>query len=123
MQSLIGFWDNLCFLSTLVKKYYCGIVCFVINKIFLDNFMEYEYDEAKSALLEHIKELFEELEGEMAMSHQEKYALLEDILENATDTGELKVAFEQWCAEHIAELDLDEDADDLWEQALARLEE
>jgi len=85
--------------------------------------MEYEYDEAKSALLEHIKELFEELEGEMAMSHQEKYALLEDILENATDTGELKVAFEQWCAEHIVDLDLDEDADDLWEQALARLEE
>lgn len=95
----------------------------VILNNFLDNFMEYEYDEAKSAILEHIKELFEELEGEMAMSHQEKYALLEDILENASDTGELKVAFEQWCAEHIASLDLDEDSDDLWDQALARLEE
>ncbi|MCF6277091.1 MAG: hypothetical protein L3J07_04650 [Candidatus Magasanikbacteria bacterium] len=85
--------------------------------------MEYEYDEAKGAILDHLKEIFEEIEGEMAMAHQEKYALLEDVLGNASDIGELKVAFEQWCADHIGELDLEEDFEELWDQAFARLED
>ena len=39
----------------------------------------------KSAVLSHVQSLFDEMEKEMALSHQEKYALLEDALENATD--------------------------------------
>ena len=85
--------------------------------------MEYGYEEAKQALLDHISEIFEEIEEEMAMSHQEKYALLEDLLENSSDVDELKVAFDQWYSDHAEDLNLEEEPEDLWDQALARLEE
>ena len=72
----------------------------------------------KSSVLSHIQSLFEEMEKEMALSHQEKYALLEDALENATDEHELRVAFDQWHAEHSEELGFEENAGELWLQAL-----
>ena len=54
----------------------------------------------------------------MAMSHQEKYALLEDSFEGATDEDELRVAFERWYADHAEDLKLDYEVDELWESAL-----
>ena len=67
----------------------------------------------KSAVLSHVQSLFDEMEKEMALSHQEKYALLEDALENATDEHELRVAFDQWHAEHAEDLGFEDDEDDL----------
>ena len=52
------------------------------------------------------------------MSHQEKYALLEDSFEGATDEDELRVAFERWYADHAEDLKLDYEVDELWESAL-----
>lgn len=77
-----------------------------------------KYEQIKSAVLSHIQSLFDELEKEMALSHQEKYALLEDAFESATDEEELKVAFDQWHTEHAEDLKLEEKANDLWAQAL-----
>ena len=57
---------------------------------------EEKFDKTKDTVLGHIQSLFEEMEQEMAVSHQEKYALLEDAFENASDEDELRVAFEQW---------------------------
>ncbi len=79
---------------------------------------EENYDEVKESVLAHIEKLFRELEEDMAMSHQEKYSLLEDVFENASDTGELKVAFDQWYADHSDDLNLEHTVDELWEQAL-----
>jgi len=79
---------------------------------------EESYKETKTAVLAHIQELFEEMEEEMAVSHQEKYALLEDAFENASDEGELRVAFEQWHADHVEDLALEYKSDELWDQAL-----
>mgnify|MGYP007123665857 CR=1 FL=1 len=79
---------------------------------------EDNYDDVKESVLSHIQSLFHELEEDMAMSHQEKYTLLEDIFENASDVDELKVAFEQWYAEHVGDLDLEYKVDELWDQAL-----
>lgn len=76
------------------------------------------YEQIKEAVLSHIQSLFEEMEKEMALSHQEKYALLEDMLENASDEHELRVAFDQWHAEHAEDLGFEEDAGELWLQAL-----
>ncbi|OGH71478.1 MAG: hypothetical protein A2921_01085 [Candidatus Magasanikbacteria bacterium RIFCSPLOWO2_01_FULL_43_20b] len=76
------------------------------------------YDQMKSAVLSHVQSLFDEMEKEMALSHQEKYALLEDALENATDEHELRVAFDQWHAEHAEDLGFEENAGELWLQAL-----
>jgi len=76
------------------------------------------YLEIKESVLDHIQTLFDEMEEEMAMSHQEKYALLEDSFENATDEDELKVAFEQWYAEHSEDLNLDFKVDELWDKAV-----
>lgn len=67
--------------------------------------------------------MFAEMEEEMAMSHQEKYTLLEDAFENAADTDELKVAFAQWYADHAEDLSLEHEVDELWEQAVANSEE
>ena len=80
---------------------------------------EQQYESVKSAVLEYVQGLFSEMEQEMAMSHQEKYALLEDALHNATDVSELKVAFEQWYTEHSADLELEQELDDMWSQAVA----
>ena len=79
---------------------------------------EDNYDEVKGSVLAHIEKLFHELEEDMAMSHQEKYSLLEDVFENASDAGELKVAFEQWFADHSEDLNLEHTVDELWDQAL-----
>ena len=38
---------------------------------------EESYDDVKESVLAHIQNLFHELEEDMAMSHQEKYTLLE----------------------------------------------
>ena len=84
---------------------------------------EQDYHSVKAALLSHIQAVFQELEEEMAMSHQEKYTLLEDACENAADANELRVAFEQWYAEHIKELDLGHTADELWGQAVSQLDD
>jgi DNA-binding transcriptional regulator/RsmH inhibitor MraZ len=85
--------------------------------------MEDKYHEVKNTVLAHIQVVFQELEEDMAMSHQEKYALLEDAFENAADTGELRVAYDQWFTDHAAELDLDHNVDELWDQAVGGMEE
>ncbi len=77
------------------------------------------YDATKEAVLTHIQSVFEEMEEEMAMSHQEKYALLEDAFENATDIDELHVAFEQWYSDHADEIGFEMEADEIWDQAIA----
>ncbi|MFZ2189567.1 MAG: hypothetical protein WAV48_02200 [Candidatus Magasanikiibacteriota bacterium] len=79
---------------------------------------EKTYEEVKESVLAHMQGLFEEMEEDMAMSHQEKYALLEDMFENASDADELRVAFEQWYVDHAEDLGLEHDADELWDQAL-----
>lgn len=80
--------------------------------------MSMEFEQAKSEVLSHIEGLLEEIEHEIALSHQEKYALLEDAFENASDVDELRVAFDQWYAEHGEEIGFEHDADELWDQAL-----
>jgi len=85
--------------------------------------MSNEFRKVKSAVLGHVQSLFDEMEESMAMSHQEKYALLEDACENATDKDELRVALEQWYAEHGEELEMDRDVDEIWEEALGMLED
>lgn len=82
-----------------------------------------DYDAVKEAVLAHIQALFEEMEEEMAMSHQEKYALLEDAFENATDVDELRVAFEQWYADHSDEVEFEHEVDELWDHAVGAVEE
>ncbi len=80
---------------------------------------EEKFEKTKDTVLAHIQSLFEQMEEEMAVSHQEKYALLEDSFENASDEEELRVAFEQWFSEHSNELSLDYgDADELWAEAM-----
>ena len=82
---------------------------------------ELEHGQVKQALLEYIRELFEEIETEVARSHEEKYALLEDLLGSAGDVDETKVAFEQWYVEHSDDLELDYGLEDLWDNAMDKL--
>lgn len=84
---------------------------------------EENFDIKKHAVLNHIQKLFEEMEAEMAISHQEKYSLLEDAFENAVDEDELRVVFEQWYYEHVDDIDFGYEVDELWEQAIGSLEE
>jgi len=84
---------------------------------------EQQFETTKRTVLKHIESMFEELEEEMALSHQEKYALLEDAFENATDVDELRVAFAQWYNEHTQELELEHELEELWSQALSSAEE
>lgn len=84
---------------------------------------EHDYEVIKETVLAHIQALFQEMEEEMAMSHQEKYALLEDAFENATDSDELRVAFEQWYAEHADAVEFEHEVEELWDHALGRLVE
>mgnify|MGYP007094907989 CR=1 FL=1 len=79
---------------------------------------ENKFDKTKNTVLAHVQQLFEELEEDMAMSHQEKYAMLEDSFEGASDESELKVAFERWYADHAEDLRLDYESDELWDQAM-----
>jgi len=80
------------------------------------------YDVVKGSLLRYIRQLFEEIEEELARSHEEKYALLEDALESSSDEDELRVAFEQWYTDHADELELDYEIEDIWDNALAEVE-
>ncbi|MBP9731984.1 MAG: hypothetical protein KBD29_00835 [Candidatus Magasanikbacteria bacterium] len=84
---------------------------------------DFQYDTIKTAILDHVRETFEEIEDGLARSHEEKYALLEDALENASDVDELKVAFEQWFADHSDELQLEYELDEMWAHAVARVED
>lgn len=84
---------------------------------------EISHDKIKQSVLKYIQAWFEEMEEEMAMSHQEKYALLEDAFESATDGGELRIAFEQWYADHAEDINFDYEMDELWEQAMSQNEE
>jgi hypothetical protein len=77
----------------------------------------------KKSVLGHVEKLFAEIEQEMAISHQEKYALLEDAFENASDVDELRVAFDQWFSDHSEDLGFEEELDELWDQAVAEDEE
>jgi hypothetical protein len=77
----------------------------------------------KQLVLRHIEQLFEEIEQEMALSHQEKYALLEDAFENASDVDELRVAFDQWYIDHADDLGLDDESEELWDHAVSRDED
>jgi len=82
-----------------------------------------DHSEIKNLVLAHVKKMFEEMEQELALSHQEKYALLEDAFENAADNNELRIAFEQWYADHANEIQFEHEVDELWEQAVAVVEE
>ena len=84
---------------------------------------EEQFYRVKNAVLAHVQTTFEEIEESMAMMHQEKYSLLEDACENANDVDELRIAFEQWHRDHSEELVLEESVDDLWDGALALMEE
>lgn len=80
---------------------------------------EDQFETTKSALLGHMRTVFEEISAEVARTHEEKYALLEDAVNNATDLDELRVAFEQWYADHAADIELEYEADELWDVATA----
>lgn len=84
---------------------------------------EERFEEMRQVVLDHIRELFEEIEAEMVMSHQEKYALLEDAFAGAVDEDELRVAFEQWYQEHAEDLELEHSLDELWDNATAEVQE
>ena len=84
---------------------------------------EANHEEIKTAVLSYIQNLFEEMEKEIAMSHQEKYALLEDAFENAVEPSELKIAFERWYADHADDVDFEQEVDEMWEQAIGKVEE
>jgi hypothetical protein len=79
---------------------------------------EDSFEQSKSLLLNHIQTLLEEIEQELAMTHQEKYVLLEDGCENASDEDELRVAFEQWHIEHAEDIGFEHGIDDLWNHAM-----
>ncbi len=82
-----------------------------------------DYESIKESVLAHIQSVFEDMEAEMAISHQEKYALLEDAFQNATDAAELRVAFEQWYADYADEIGFEHEAHELWDMAIAGNEE
>jgi hypothetical protein len=80
--------------------------------------MSVDFEKAKSDVLSHVESLLAEIQQEIALSHQEKYALLEDAFGGASDTDELRVAFDQWFSEHSEDIGFDHNADELWDQAL-----
>ncbi len=80
--------------------------------------MSDKFEKAKTDVLSHIESILEEIQQEIALSHQEKYALLEDAFGSASDTDELRVAFEQWFLEHGEDIGFDHSSDELWDQAL-----
>lgn len=84
---------------------------------------EDRYTLIKKSLLDYMREIFEEIEESVARSHEEKYALLEDSLESASDEDELKVAFEQWYSDYAEELALEYELEELWDNAVVICEE
>lgn len=85
--------------------------------------MEDHFDTTKYSVLKHVQKLFQEMEEEMAISHQEKYALLEDAFESASDAEELRVAFDQWFHDHADDVEFEHEAHELWEHAVAGSED
>jgi len=83
---------------------------------------EEHYEVLKDALLDHVREIFEEIEEDLARSHEEKYAMLEDTLCNASDVDELQVAFEQWYNDHAEDLDLEYTIEEMWQNAIGNAE-
>ena len=79
---------------------------------------EEQFEDLKESLLEHMRGMFEEIEAELARSHEEKFALLEDAVSNATDLDELRVAFEKWYSEHAEDLAFEYEADEIWDAAV-----
>ena len=76
---------------------------------------EEQFELVKENLLGHVRGLFAEIEEEVARSHEEKYALLEDAVNNASDIDELRVAFEQWYSDHTGEIDFGYEIDEIWD--------
>lgn len=72
----------------------------------------------KGNLLDHMRSLFEEIEEGMARTHEEKYALLEDAVSNASDFDELRVAFEQWYLDHADDVNLEDEVEEIWDAVL-----
>jgi hypothetical protein len=72
----------------------------------------------KGNLLEHMRGLFAEIEEGMARTHEEKFALLEDAVNTASDFDELKVAFEQWHLDHAGDVDLEYEVEEIWDAVL-----
>jgi hypothetical protein len=86
--------------------------------------MHYDFfEETKTAVLEYVEQILEEVEMTMGMSHQEKVAHLEDSFQDAMDESELRVAFDQWFSEHVSDIDLEYDAHEMWDQAMSNIEE
>lgn len=83
--------------------------------------MKDSFPKVKSALLDHVHSVFEEMEQTAALRHQESFALLEDSFESATDVDELRVAFEQWHSDHAEDLELEQDVDEMWDAAIGGL--
>lgn len=83
---------------------------------------EDQYELVKDALLKHIREVFEEIEEGLVRSHEEKFAMLEDSLNNASDVDEIKVAFDQWYTDHCDELEFEYEVNELWDNALSNAE-
>lgn len=84
--------------------------------------MEEKFSRVKRAVLTHVRGIFDEIEAELARSHEEKYALLEDALENASDVDELRVAFEQWFSDHSEDLELEYEFEEMWDAAVSLVE-
>lgn len=84
--------------------------------------MEEKFSRVKRAVLTHVRGIFDEIEAELARSHEEKYALLEDALENASDVDELRVAFEQWFADHAEDLEMEYEFEELWDAVMGNVE-
>ncbi|MBT4153020.1 MAG: hypothetical protein HOE53_00015 [Candidatus Magasanikbacteria bacterium] len=84
---------------------------------------EEQFSKVKKAILGHVQNVFDEIEESLAMQHQEKYSLLEDACENATDVSELKIAFQQWHGEHADDLELEDNIEDMWSTAITLLDE
>ncbi len=83
--------------------------------------MNDSFSQVKHALLGYVQSSFEEMEESAALRHQERFALLEDAFENATDVDELRVAFEQWHSDHNEDLELEQDVDEMWDGAIGGL--
>ncbi|OGH64712.1 MAG: hypothetical protein A2821_04665 [Candidatus Magasanikbacteria bacterium RIFCSPHIGHO2_01_FULL_41_23] len=79
---------------------------------------EEQFELVKNNLLGHMRGLFEEIEESMARTHEEKYALLEDAVSNASDFGELQVAFGQWYLDHADDVNLEDEVEEIWDAVL-----
>ncbi len=80
--------------------------------------MSHEFEKARTDVLSHVETLLEEIEQEIALSHQEKFALLEDSFASASDVDELRVAFDQWYSEHSEDIGFDHTSAEMWDHAL-----